>query len=137
MGPTNEHLYTNERYEMRRSVSEKNGGWARREGWSSAISNRRAEHSVKRIKARSVSGEVVSMTLAGSLGSACKKVMDNHRHLNLPYTNLQEDLRSSERDRCRKNAMGVRETSGIQVGCGQTREGAPKNLQAFCTTQNI
>ncbi len=29
--------------------------------------------------------------------------------------------------------MRVRETSGIQVGCGQTREGAPMYLQAFCT----
>jgi hypothetical protein len=25
--------------------------------------------------------------------------MDNHRHLNIPYTDLQEDLRSSEQDR--------------------------------------
>jgi hypothetical protein len=25
--------------------------------------------------------------------------MDNHRHINLSYTNLQEDLRSSEQDR--------------------------------------
>ncbi len=33
--------------------------------------------------------------------------------------------------------MRVQETSGIQVGCGQMREGALMYLQAFCTTQNV
>ena len=37
---------------------------------------------------------------------------------------------------CGKNAMRVRETSGIQVGCGQMREGAPMYLHALCTTWN-
>jgi len=44
---------------MRQSVGKENGGaLARREGWSSAISNRRAERSVKRIKVRAVLREV-------------------------------------------------------------------------------
>src|SRR5258708_4276106 len=38
---------------------------------------------------------------------------------------------------CGKNVMRMRETSGIQVGCGQMREGAPMYLQAFCTTRNV
>ncbi len=37
---------------------------------------------------------------------------------------------------CGKNAMHVWETSGIQMGCGQTCEGAPMYLHALCTTWN-
>jgi hypothetical protein len=33
--------------------------------------------------------------------------MDNHGHLNLPYTNLQEDLRSSEQDRGGRDILSI------------------------------
>jgi hypothetical protein len=33
--------------------------------------------------------------------------MDNHGHLNLPYTNLQEVLRSSEQDRGRRDILSI------------------------------
>jgi hypothetical protein len=34
--------------------------------------------------------------------------MDNHRHLNLPYTNLQEDIiRSSEQDRGGRDILSI------------------------------
>jgi hypothetical protein len=56
MGPTNEHLYTSEEKRDITCVS-----LSAREiegGWSSAISNGRAERSVKRMKVRGVLGEV-------------------------------------------------------------------------------
>ena len=62
MGPTNEHLYVSEEmrdYNMRQSISEGKGGRAlRRESWSSAISNGRAERDVKGMKARRMLWEV-------------------------------------------------------------------------------
>ncbi len=62
MGPANEHLYTSE--EMRDitcvslSAREMEGGFAGREGWSSAIPNGRAKRDVKRMKVRRMLGEV-------------------------------------------------------------------------------
>ncbi len=41
------------------------------------------------------------------------------------------------RANCGKNVMCMQETSGIQVGCGQTHKGTPMYLQAFCTTWNV
>ena len=42
-----------------------------------------------------------------------KEFMDNHRHLDLPYTNLQEDLGSSDQDRVRREILSIGGANGL------------------------
>src|SRR5258708_36293751 len=67
----------------------------------------------------------------------CTLLFDLEFSFHTAYTAWRADVTCCDYGLCGKNAMCRWETSGIQVGCGQTRESAPIYLQAFCTTRNV
>jgi hypothetical protein len=62
---------------MRQLVSEGQEIVARREGWSSASPDRRAERSMKRIKGRTRKGKITEQMVMGN--STCVKMKDGCR----------------------------------------------------------